>query len=73
MSIIKESKSLASTKIADAIEALYQYMNELEADETFGPLYDGSTMNGDLVAAHEHLSEAYYYFRTAHERSHWGL
>jgi len=73
MSVIKEHKTWAHTKMSDAVEALDQYFAELEADEDFGPVFDGSTMQADLDNACERLSEAMAYFRSAHERSHWGM
>ena len=72
MSIIKESKTKAWVNIGHALEDMITYLNELEADEDFGPLFDGSTMEADLACAMDHLSEAKAYFESAHKRSHWG-
>jgi hypothetical protein len=72
MSIIKESKIKAWQSIGKALGDMHDYLNELEADEDFGPLFDGSTMEVCLGSAMDHLSEAKAYFESAHERSQWG-
>ena len=72
MSIIKESKTKAWASIGHALEDMITYLNELEADEDLGPLFDGSTMEANLSSALDHLSEAKAYFESAHKRSQWG-
>ena len=72
MSIIKDSKAKANEALRVATEALTEYYNELEADEDFGPVFDGSTMGEDLMGALDRLSEARAYFNRAHQPSHWG-
>jgi len=73
MSIIKDSKAKANEAIRAAAEAMEEYLNELEADEDFGPVFDGSTMQEALIGALDRLQEARAYFNRGHERSHWGL
>jgi hypothetical protein len=73
MSVIKESKVKAQEAILAAIAAMDEYYNELEADEDFGPVFDGSTMGEDLIGAIDRLQEARAYFASAHNRSHWGM
>lgn len=73
MSAIKQSKTEARTKISEAIDALHTYLDELEADEDFGPIFDGSTMQQTLLDAVDRLSEGRYCFQNAHKPTHFGL
>jgi len=73
MSIIKEEKTNASEALVTATEALWEYMNALEADEDFGPIFDGSTLEADLAAIADHLSEARAIWNRTHKTNHFGL
>lgn len=73
MSIIKESKVKAKEALTTALDALETYLNELEADEDFGPVFCGSTMEESLQSAYHKLEMAVGYFHGAHERTHWGV
>lgn len=66
MSVIKESKMKAGMAIDEAIDALTEYMNELEADEFVGPLYDGSDFEYSLNDALNGLNLARTEWRAAH-------
>ena len=68
MSVIKESKMKAGMAIDEAIDALTEYMNELEADEFAGPLYDGSDCEYSLSDALYRLNFARTAWHAAHGR-----
>lgn len=73
MSVIKESKTKAQESLRQALDDLEAYFNELEADEDFGMMFDGSTMQEHLTASYHKLEMAVGFFHGAHDRTHWGL
>ena len=66
MSVIKESKMRAGMALDEAIDALTEYLEELEADEFVGPLYDGSDCEYSLNDALNRLNFARTAWRAAH-------
>ena len=70
---MKEAKENARNAIVTAIELMDDYYNVLEADEDFGPVFDGSTFDVELNLVADRLSEASFIFNKTHNENHFGL